>query len=872
MNELATSRDQHAIVGHPEPAPATGGAAAWRRLSNVFRLAWLDLRGSVRHLWILLACLALGVATVATVGAVGASLQAALMHDAPVLLGGDIEARLTLRPADNAERALFRELGRVSEVIDLVALARNGSASTLAAVRAVDSAYPLLGTVELQGEGSATQLLASRNGIYGVLVEPGLVDRLGIGVGGRLGLGKAEFEVRGILRGVPDKVSQGIAIGYPLLVSVDGLAQTGILEPGSLARYRYKIDLPEGMTAGVAIGRIEQAFPDAGWHMSVPADATEELSHYLGLLERFLVLVGLSALLVGGLGVAHAAAAYVNERQQAIAIMKALGATRWRVLLHFLIQLLVLTIVGILAGIVASISITLLALPLLGPAIGLQLTPTVDLSSMAASVAFGLLAGFLFAYLPLSRAEALRPAQLFRSAVSSAGTPASWRLLLQPHILVPMLGAAAGLVLVAMLDTGQPAAVGWYVVGAALAFLILRVAALLLQRGLRLLPPAPNAVVRNALKSIHRPGSPAAAVILSMGLGLALLLMIALVENSMRHQLDPEVRVDAPDFIYMDLFDDEVAELQALARSNERVSSFVAVPLVRASSLTINGNSPPELKRPSKDLSVYFGDEQPLTYSAAIPDGSRIVAGRWWPADYHGAPLVSVSDDLRTLLKLRLGDEITFLVFGEPVVTKVASFRSYEWQRGGINFPYVLSPGALDAYPVSYFGLLTAKDGAAGAVQAELTAAYPELVFLPIEEAIDAVRTLMAAVSAAISVVGAVVFASGVLVLAGALAAGRRQREVDSVIAKVLGATRTELVVAFVIEYGLVGALAGGLAVLLGVAGAWTFAAAVLESGFAADPVLLALLVPFASVLTIGAGAAITWTALSSSPASFFRR
>ncbi|MBN9317003.1 MAG: ABC transporter permease [Devosia sp.] len=870
MNEMAPQPQPQGTAS--EPATIDGAVRPGRFVASLIRLSMLDLRGSVRHLWILIACLALGVATVATVGAVGASLQAALMRDGPLLLGGDIEARLTYRPAEAAELALFHRLGRTSEVVDLIGRARHGSTSVLAAVRAVDSAYPLFGSVEVDGAGSVAQLLAPANGTFGVLVGPGLLERLGLGVGGRLGLGKAEFEIRGVLRGVPDKVSQGIAIGYPLLISAEALTQTGIIEPGSLARYRYKIALFDGQDTAAAIRSIEQAFPEAGWHMSVPADATEELSHYLGLLERFLVLVGLSALLVGGLGVAHAAAAYITERQEDIAIMKALGGTRRRVLLHFLIQLLALTLVGIALGIAAGTAIALFALPLLGPAIGLKLAPLLDLPSIAASVAFGLLAGFLFAYLPLSRAETLRPAQLFRSAAASAGAASSWRVLLKPHILVPMLVSAAGLLLVAIADTGQPEAVGWYAAGAVLAFAILRLAAFLMQRGLRLLPPAPNAMLRNALKSIHRPGSPAAAVVLSMGLGLALLLMIALVEDSMRHQLDPQVRIDAPDFIYMDLFDDEVASLEALATSNPRISSFVAIPLVRASSLTINGTSPPELKRPSKDLSVYFGDEQPLTYAATVPDGSRVVGGQWWPAEYHGPPLVSVSDDLRDVLKLKLGDQITFLVFGEPVTATVSSFRTYEWQRGGINFPYVLSPGALDAYPVSYFGLLSARPGEVEALQAELTTAYPALVFLPIEEAIDAVRSLMASVSAAIAVVGAVVFASGVLVLAGALAAGRRRREIDSVIAKVLGATRAELVLGFVIEYGLVGALAGGLAVLLGVAGAWAFVTIVLESGFVANPVLLALVVPVAAMLTIGAGAAITWGALSSSPAAFFRR
>lgn len=842
-----------------------------RSLFSLIRVALIDLRGGLQSFWILIACIAIGVATVAMVGAVGASLQSALARDGRLLLGGDIEFRLTHRAAEPAERVLFSGLGKVSEVVDFIGRAQSEGVSVLAMVRAVDNAYPHSGTVETEGEGTLEQQLAWQDGIRGVLVDPRLIDRLGTSVGARIRLGNAEFQIRGILHGVPDQVSQGVAIGFPLLMSTEGLAETNILQPGSLARYRYKIDLTDGVSAADAARLVEQSFGQAGWRISLPGDATEELSRYFALLRNFLTVVGLSALLVGGVGVAQAVSAYVTERQRSIATMKALGATRSRVILHFLTQILVLTLVGIVLGVVVGTAFTLLVLPLLGPMVGIPLTPTIDGPSILSSTAFGLLTGFLFGYLPLSRAEAMRPAQLFRSTESAAGGPGSVNLLLQPRTLLPMLGAVAGLFVVAVADTGRIEVVFWYAVGAAMALLMLRVAAHLLQGALRLLPAAPNAVIRNAIKAIYRPGSAAPAVILSLGLSIALLLLIALVESNLRHQLDPEVRVDAPDFLYMDLFADEVAAFKALAAVDDRIADFTPVPLVRASSFTINGEVPPELQEPPKDLTLYFGDEQPLTYSTDLPYGSRVMSGKWWSADYSGPPLVSVTEDLRALLDLKLDDQITFLIFGQPISARIASFRAYEWQRGGINFPYVLSPGALDKYPISYFGLITARDGTVGELQAALIAAYPELVFVPIEEAIDAVRDLMDTVASAISTVGGVALASGVLVIAGALAAGRRQREADSTVAKVLGATRLDLIASLTIEYGLVGGLAATLAVPLGVTGAWAFISLVLESTFVLDPLLLFLVVPLALLLTVGMGAALTWGALSGRPASFLR-
>ena len=518
-----------------------------RAAIGLLRVALLDLRGDLRRFGVLIACLALGVGTIAMVGAVGASLQAALNRDARLLLGGDIEARLTYRAAAPDERALFDRLGTVSEAIDFLARARVEGESVFAWARGVDANYPLLGAVDFDGEGSLGDQLGERGGVLGTLVDARLLDRLGVAVGDRIGIGAAEFEIRGILKSVPDEVSQGVVIGFPLLLSTDGVAATEVLKPGALARYHYKIVLNEGIGLDAAAARIGAAFPDAGWHISAPEDATEELARYFDLFRRFLTIVGLSALLVGGVGVANAVSAYVTERQRSIATMKALGATRSRVLLHFLIQVMILTGAGIVLGAGVGAALTLVALPYLGPALGLPLSPTVDWPSLGSAAVFGLLIGFTFAYLPLHRAQAVRPAMLFRAVGGAPVGRLGWRERLQPGVILPVLASLGGVFAMAVLDTDRPEIVFWYGLCAIAAFLVLRVAAYALQRALKLIPPAPDAVLRNAVKAIYRPGSPAPAVILSLGLGMALLLLIALIDNNLRHQLDPSIRVELAD-------------------------------------------------------------------------------------------------------------------------------------------------------------------------------------------------------------------------------------------------------------------------------------------------------------------------------------
>ena len=516
--------------------------AAW------IRVALVDLRGDLRRFGVLLACLALGVATIALVGSVGAALQTALNRDARLLLGGDLEAGLSYRAAEPAEREVFARYGTVAEVIEVMGDARveDGTQAFLA-LRAVDQNYPLVGEVvvsEPQTPGAPlSELLAERDGAWGAIGETLLLDRLGISVGDRFTINETTFELRGVLDSVPDQVTQGLQFGVPTVIDVRALNATQILEPGVLARFRYKIEfgdvttLPENPQAALK-SELDTQASGAGWDVNGPQDATADLARFFGIFSRFLTIVALSALIVGGVGVSNAVAAYITERQRSIATLKALGATSARILTHFLTQVLLLTAVGIVLGLILGAVITVIALPIVGNLLSINLPIIVDPLSMLIASGFGILVGFAFAFLPLKRAEQLRPALLFRASGAAIEGGISWRQLFRPGFIVPLVLSIAAIYGLALLTTNRPELVFWYAVGVFAAFIVLRAAAWALQMALKLVPPLPQASFRNALKSIYRPGAPAPIVILSLGLGLSLLLLIALIDNNLRHQLD----------------------------------------------------------------------------------------------------------------------------------------------------------------------------------------------------------------------------------------------------------------------------------------------------------------------------------------------
>lgn len=841
-------------------------------IASWLRVALTDLGNDLRRFSILFACVALGVGTIATVGGVATALQSGLTQDARAMLGGDLEAQLSYRQANAEERALLDEYGTVAEIIEVLDRASMDGATAALSLRGVEPTYPLLGTVAIEGPTAPLdEILAERDGVHGLVVNSLAIERLGAVIGDEVSIGQARFQIRGVLGELPDQLTRGLTFGIPAMVSIAGLLEADILPPGTFARYRYKLLLEPEFSFEAAETALKTASPSAGWQVKSAPEATSDLARFFDLFSRFLTVVGLAVLLVGGIGVSNAITAYLADRQGAIATLKSLGATGNRILVHFLTQIAILALIGILIGLTFGAAMTMLVLPPIGGLLGLTVEPQIDWKALGIASLFGFLSSFAFGYLPLQRARVLRPAMLFRSAGAGTEGRFTWREIAEPATSLPLLAAAGGLFGLAVLTTGRPQLVVYCAAGAIAAFAILRTAAYLIQAGLQALPPSPLLPVRHALQNIHRPGAPAPTVMLSLGLGLALLLMISLIDTNLRRQLTGDGETPVPSFVFMDLFEDEAEALTDLSQADPRIDSFKLSPMLRGALTAINDTPLAELPSMPAESSLLVDSEIPLTYAAELPEQSRIVEGQWWPSDYSGEPLVSVFNGLRTNLGLKLGDSVEFNLFGQTVVATIANFVSYEWRGGNMNFTFVLSPGALDDFPTSYLGLLKTAPDEEDAVQSMLVADYPELMILPVADALEAISTIVDAVADAVAIIGGLALVSGVLVLAGALSAGRRQRESDAVVHKVLGATRGRLLGTFAIEYGLLGLLSALFAMGLGIAGAWVIATWVIQIDFVVQPALLGGIASGAVGLTIVVGALTTWSALSGRPAAFLR-
>jgi putative ABC transport system permease protein len=835
-------------------------------LALAARLARRELRGGIAGFRIFILCLALGVAIIAGVGSLGAAIEEGLKADSRALLGGDVEFSLVHRTADPDQAAFLATAGQVSHIAQMRGMARteDGARRSLVEIKAVDPAYPLYGEVTLDPAGALDAALAQRDGHWGAVIAPALMDRLGVKVGDRIRIGDASLDVRASLAHEPDGISGLIEIGPRVLMSEDALAASGLLAPGVLINHTYRVKLNPGVTVGVIEAQAKSRFPDAGWRIRDFDNAAPNLTELLDRLTVFMTLVGLTALVVGGVGVGNAVSSYLAGKTETIATLKCLGAPLGLMFAMYLGEIMALAVVGIALGLVAGAVAPYLAVPLLPAQLPIEARVALYPAPLAKAAGFGVLTALAFALWPLGAAAAVAPASLFRAKVEP--------ILGRPPALVMAATAVAGLALagLAVVTASDRRTAAWAVLGTALALVLFRLAAASLVWASRRVGRPAHPGLRLALANLHRPGAPTSGVVASLGLGLAVLVAIALVEGNVAQEIDMRLPERAPSFFFIDIQPDQVAPFDALLHSMPGVTEEARVPSLRGRIMRING-VPVERAPVAPEARWALDGERGLTYAATLPQGSRVVAGEWWPADYHGPPLLSFDADVAHGMGLTLGDTLTVNVLGRELTAKIANLRSIDWTSLGINFAIVLSPGALDGAPQSDIATARTAPANEAALERAVTDRFPNVSAIAVRDALQSLAGIVSAIGSAVSAVAAVALAAGALVLAGAIAAGHRRRVYDAVVLKVLGATRADVARAFLIEYGLMGLAASVLAAGIGTLAAWLLLTRVMRAPWNFLPGAVLATVVLATLFTLAAGFVGTWRALGAKPAPYLR-
>ncbi|WP_170445669.1 ABC transporter permease [Ruegeria arenilitoris] len=831
------------------------------------RLARRELRGGLRGFRVFLACLTLGVAAIAAVGSVRQAIMTGLAQEGAALLGGDAQIELTYRFANEAETAWMEQnADRVSEVVDFRSMAVTRSDAPqrgLTQVKAIDDAYPLIGTVQLDPEISLSEALDGNATLPGAVMDPVLIERLGLDIGDSLALGTQDFVLSAALISEPDAAGDGFTLGPRTLVRTADLKDSGLLQPGTLFSTKYRMDLPVGADLTEVSEQAESVLQGSGLRWTDARNGAPGIAEFVSRLGAFLVLVGLSGLAVGGIGVSAAVRAYLARKTETIATLRTLGADRATIFQTYLIQIGVLSVVGIAAGVALGGLAPILLAPLIESRLPVPAVFSVYPQPLFEAALYGLLTALLFTLWPLARAEDVRAATLFRDALSSAR-----RLPRAAYLLATGL-ALATLIATAAWFSGSPWLTLWTGGGFVGALVLLALSA----QGIRYVAKRAatrargHPALRWALAAISDPREGAASVVLSLGLGLSVLAAVGQIDGTLRNAISGNLPDVAPSYFFVDIQKDQMPGFSSRLENDPGVTRVESAPMLRGIISQINGQ--PALQV-AGDHWVLEGDRG-VTYSDNAPQNARITAGEWWPEDYSGSPQISFAAEEAEEMGLKLGDELTVNILGRDITATITSLREVDFSNAGIGFIMSMNPSALAGAPHSFIATVYAEEEAEAAILQDLATQFPNITAIRVRDAIDRVSGLLAGLASATSYGAGVSLLTGFLVLIGAAAAGEPARRYEAAILKTIGADRRRIMLSFGLRSALLGAAAGCVALLAGILGGWAVATFIFDTSFAVIWPSALGIVAAGLAFTLLAGLFFALRPLSVSPARVLR-
>ncbi len=815
-------------------------------------LARRELRAGTKGLRIVLACLALGVAAITAVGTLRAGIAAGLAENGRAMLGGDIEVQSGAQPLPEALTTWLRGRGaRTSLIVQMRSmLVAPGGERQLVELKAVDAEYPLVGTLDPP--------------LHGLVADPIVLDRLAATPGTTLRLGQSTIAVQAPLTTEPDRAAATTLLAPRAMIPLADLPATGLVQPGSLLNYDLRATLPSGTDPAALAAALRDAFPGQSWRIRLATEAAPGIARFIDQTGLFLTLVGLTALLVGGIGVATGVRAWLEARSRSIATLRCLGAPVGTVFATYLIQVAVLCALGIVIGVVAGAALTAAAEAVFASQLPIPAKIGLYPAPILLAIAYGLLVAAAFALYPLARAAETPGAALFR------GDAVPRRLNARPLVLAAnaaIVAALVGLLVLASPDRGFAL---WFCIAAAATLVLFRLGGTALMALARRSGRVRSPSARLGIANLHRPGAATPLMLVSLGLGLSTLAVVALVQGNIRAQVLDQLPAVAPTFFFIDIQNDQIDRFQAILHAQPGVEQVTEVPSLRARLVSVNGVPADQVKATPETQWALRGDRG-LTYSRTLPDNSRLVAGTWWPADYAGPPLVSFDAGLARGWNVHLGDTIRVNVLGRDIDLRIASLRDIAWRSLSLNFALVASPGLLEQAPHTHIATVRTTGAAEAPTLRAVTDALPNVSGIRVADVLGAVADLVGKLATALTATGGITLAAGALVLMGAVAAGQRRRTADAVVLKAIGATRGQIRAAWLTEFGIIGAAAGLIAAGVGTAASWAVTRFVMHADWVFLPGILLQVVLGCTLAMLLFGYAGTAAALRARAAPLLR-
>ncbi len=833
-----------------------------------------EARGSGGRILFFIACLAIGVAAVVAVASLSLSLETAVRREARQLLAADLKISGRRPLPQELETVLAGRPGLtrtdLRELVTLVAVGSGagtagGARSQLVELKVVDGRYPFYGTLELDPQEPLNQLLDP----FGAVVAPDLLARLGIELGDALKIGGQEFQIRGTVLAEPDKLSFNLTMGPRVFLSSEGFDRTGLETFGSRIGYRALIKVPEGMPTeelDALAESVETALPDASYYnVETYAEAQPALRQGIRRVERFLGLVALVSLLIGGIGVAQTVRAWIAGRLDGIAILKCLGVRPREVLGLYLGQALLLGLAGSVIGAALGLLLPRVVPLLLGNLIPVEAIEPWQGRAVLQGISLGVGIALLFSLPPLARLLSIPPVRVLRR--DAEPPPTSRRALVLTALILALGTAATAVAQSRSLVLGLQFTAGLLTVVA-----ILALAAEALSRLARRLPRHRSRIwLRHGLAALGRPGGSTLGAIIALGLGVMVVLAMALVERHLTGQLQADLPGSSPTAFLIDIQPDQWGGVQELLAAHG-AQGVDSLPVVVARLTAVAGTPVAELARQQEEQAPENRDrrwaltrEQRLTYLQTLGDDNRILEGELW-SDPEAAE-VSVEAGFAQELGVKVGDRLAFDIQGVPLELLITSVRSVRWETFRLNFFLVVEPGVLEEAPQFRVATARFEKATEQIFQDRLAQGFPNVTVLRIREILEKIAGVLDRLALGVRFLGGFTVLTGLVILSGTVSASSSRRGREVALLKTLGLTRGGVLATFAVEYALIGFAAGLIGTLGGGLLAWTVLTRGMEIEWTWMPIPCVLAILSTPLLTALAGCAASTQALNAPPA-----
>ena len=822
-------------------------------------LALRELRGAKGNFKIFAACLILGVATITGIGSISASLSSGVDNNARSLLGGDISIELSHRPLSPAIINFLEQIGSISQLNTLRAMARplQREKRTLVELKSVDDFYPLVGTLTLKPNITLDAALRPTAGNFGAIVDEALLQRLHLNIGDQIQIGDTSFVITAELESEPDRIIRFTTFGPRVLIHSEALQKTGLLVEGSLIKYIYKIRLTERASADQIINNLNKKYPSVGWRIRTTDNAVPGFDRFNNQVTQFLTLIAFTTLIIGGLGIGNSTRNYLDQRVSAIATLKCLGGDDKLVFQIYFIQMLVVGVFCIIVGITIGALIPKATSDLISKAIPITLPSTIFFKPLVLGFVYGFLITFIFTLLPLAKTTRIKPGYLFRSSTTRdiSKTPTKF--------LIWVVGAFLCLALISILNNNDQRLTFFFVIGVAVLFCMFLLGSSATKFLCFKLTHLQLNFFRLVLSNIIRPGNLTTGIILSLGCGLTLLLTVALVEENLSRRLRSDIPKVAPAYFFIDIQPHQNETFMQLVNTSQGVTKVEKTPMTRGRVVAVNG-TPTKHVKPRQDIAWAVRGDRGLTYASKKPTNAKIVSGKWWPDDYSGEPLISMGANVARGLNLDIGDTITFNILGREIKAKIANLRYIDWSNLQMNFVFIFSPGTLEAAPHSIVAAMYASElGVAEKVRNKVTDTLTNVSSISVKDAIKNAQDIISTVGFTIRTTSAFTLISGILVLASALATQQQKRRYDATIYKVLGMSRMRILFLYLSEYFLLSCISAVLATVISVIISWLILTKIMRSDFQIDFSVIVFTLGISLLIMILLGLGSTWRSLS---------